>query len=196
MAVGLRRKAAEPDTGKAHLLWTEGGSEQQLSFLPVTAHGSIRDSEDGANFELGQTEEVAHFDDLGHPGIEGGELVQRLMDGEQLFRLTVGADESRVQRSFSVLTPTAFGEGGSCQIDDDRAHRTCSVGEEVRSVGGLQGAYSTQFQEALVNQRGGIEQSVPLMGSEARVGHPPQVRIHESEKLGERLALSLAHPIE
>ena len=74
---GIRR---QPDISLQHC------PKQQLSFLPVPAHGSLRDAESLGNLGLGQATEIAQLDDLDESGIDGGEVIKRLMDGEDLFR--------------------------------------------------------------------------------------------------------------
>ena len=77
----LRRGSRKPDT--AH---SSASLSKQLALLPVSANGPVRDAQSLCNLGLGQAAEVAQLDDLGQARIERGELVERLMDGEDLFR--------------------------------------------------------------------------------------------------------------
>ena len=60
-------------------------TEQQLALLPVAADGPVGHAQRLCNLGLGQAAKVAQLDDLGQPWSDCGEIVERFMDGEDLF---------------------------------------------------------------------------------------------------------------
>ncbi len=161
----------EPETGHAH---SQRFSEQQLALLPVSANGPVRDAQGLCNLGLGQAAEVAQLDDLGQTRIERGELVERLMDGEDLFRAAAAlVGKPRRQRHVRRASAAPIGGAAARKVDDDRPHHASGPSQEVHSVLEVQGTGRRKAQIRFVHQRTRIEQRV------ATPGQPPPCQLAE-----------------
>src|SRR5215207_3746378 len=86
---GPRNRFQKKSWAGASDVVAEGVDQPGPGVSPVAVGGSGRDAQGRRGLGDGQAGEVAELDDLGGAGVEGGELFEGLVEGEQSLRVVL-----------------------------------------------------------------------------------------------------------
>lgn len=98
---------------------------------PVALYRSRGHVQDACNLLDGQAGEVAQFDDLGLPGIDLAEIVERIVDGEQFRGAFRREGDCMFDLNVALAATSKLGIAGARVVDENAAHHVCGDPDKV-----------------------------------------------------------------
>jgi hypothetical protein len=151
--------------------------KQKPGFFPVTSHGSLPDTESAPDFRVRHTAGKAHFDNLGKPCIDKAQPFHGAADRMDFFTPEVGRGRD-LSLEFQVCGAPAVYPGISPPngIDHYVAHEARGIAEKSEPIGCALPAGLSEAHIRLVDQCGGIEQSIAAE-TEAGSGNSSELEV-------------------
>ena len=137
-----------------------------------------------------QAAEEPQLDDARLTFVEGGEPLERLVEGKQVDRAALGGDHRFVERHLRRGATPFDALVGSRVVDENPAHRLRRDPEEVRAVLPPDVALLDELHKRLVDQRRRLERVVLALAPQVARGAASQLAVDQREELVERVLLA------
>lgn len=163
---------------------------------PLSLDGPRRDLQDLGGLLHRQAAEEPKLDDAALPRLEGLELMEGLVEGEQvdvhLDRFVEGVAEGDSHQ----VAPPLRGQAGASMVDEDAAHQRGREAEELGPVLPLDRPGAHQLEVDLIDESRGLEGGARALVGEMAFRHASQVLDDEGHQLLQRRWIPLAPLVE
>ena len=152
---------------------------------PVALDGGFGEAEHLGSLGNGEPGEIAQLDDLGLPGVACRQPCERLIQGEQVFRLLRDDEAHLVERNRRCTAAALLALLRAGVVDEHTAHGPCGDAEEVLTVHEGRAAASDLL-VGLVDEGRGVER----FGRVAPVllpGEPVELVVDDGDEAGEAM---------
>src|SRR5262245_6712113 len=146
------------------------GPQQATRFTPVALDGTHRPARHLADLENREADEIAQLDEARQLRREARQAVQRLVHREQPIVVGRLAHHVRRQGDEDLAAAALLRAPLAHAVEDDAPHHLADVGEEGWPLLRQYGAALRELQEALVDDRGGVEIAAIAACAKARTG--------------------------
>jgi ribosomal-protein-alanine N-acetyltransferase len=168
--------------------------EPQLGSAALTTQRPFRDVEQLGDFAIRQADKELQLDDSRLPGIERRQVRQRVVECEQLFRLTISAQRlgvdwlaafrhEGIERHVDALAAAFAGAALSRMVDEDLAHRSRGVGEKVGPILPARSRLPEEAHVGLVDERGRLERVAGSFLAHIAARQAAELGVHQLEQL-------------
>jgi hypothetical protein len=124
---------------------------------PVALGGWLGKAEDFSGFVGRQPCEIFQLHQFRLLRVVGGELFQRVVNGEQFIFIAGRGDRQILQRHVLLATAMSHGPPPPRVVDEDAPHRFRGSREKMRAVGPRGTVIADESEIRLMHQRGGLQ---------------------------------------
>ena len=143
----------------------------------------------------GQAAKELELDDSALARIDRGELIERVLEGDEIYILRRARLIRVAERNF-LYVAAAFAGGMLARVVHENAphHDRCET-DELRAVPPVHLPLVDQPKVRLVDERGRLERVIVPLAKQIRGGEPAQLVVHERQYLIARALVAVA-PVE
>ena len=156
--------------------------EPGLGVGPPAFRRGFGDVEDAGGLFGREADEVPELHELGLLGVEGGEPLEGVVEGEELVVLDGRREVESVEFDVFGAGPVAEGALASGAVDEDAAHGLGGSGEEVGAILPMGLSVRAQPEPGFVDEGGGLECLAGGFAGHLLGGHLTQLGIDEFEE--------------
>lgn len=151
--------------------------------FPVTLDRDQGDAQDFRDIFFAQAAEESQLHDAGGTGVDGSELRQRRVEGEDVLALRHGLPSiDGRQTDALLLAPALLGHARARVVDEDPSHGLRRNREEVRPVLVRDRLASEETDTELVHQRARFERMIAALVAQETCRNLAQVGMNDVEE--------------
>lgn len=158
--------------------------------LPVAHDGVRRDLDGRRRFVDGEAAEETQFDDAALALVEGGQRLQRIVEGDEVMTRFGGNRQRVVETGGACHAAALGGESTACMIDENLPHHAAAQRQEVQAIVDGQRFALDQPEERFVDESSGLERVTWSLMRHVMNGDPVKFAMNERNELVQRRVIA------
>jgi hypothetical protein len=150
--------------------------------LPFAFHRPVRDTENFAYLNLGQTGKEPQFHDPRLTLVDKDQPLEGGVDVEDFLIPAGGGRDVRMELNTGGVATSLASTARTRRIDEHTAHRLSGCGEEMRPIGPVRRSPTRQTQVCFMNEGRGLQRMVPSLRTQASHSDPTEFVIEQLQQ--------------